>query len=243
MSVPDIPEGDILHAAAAAPAVGIDALSPPGALLIVTPHPDDETLGCGMALASAAAAGRRIAILLLTDGENSHPNSQQYPRSSRIALRQDELRHALHALAPDTEIVLERAGLTDGGSEDEAACPQFIDHTLRFARTFDPAAIWSTWGGDPHCDHKAAARIAQAIARDLAIPFWSFAVWGRFGEANVPANLHRFDDEGVRAAKSAALASYRSQLTALIADDPQGFVMPPLLAEHFRTHAEVFIRE
>lgn len=243
MSLPDTPEGALLDAAVAAPGVDIDTLSPPGGLLIVSPHPDDETLGCGMALASAAAAQRRIAILLLTNGENSHPCSQRFPRARRVALRNEELRTALHALAPGQDINIERAGLTDGDSIAEAAQPEFLDRARSFARHFGPAAVWSTWRGDPHCDHQAAACVARAIAHDLAIPHWSFPVWGRFGAGEVPPGLRVLKDERFVDAKARALCAYRSQLTNLIDDDPQGFVMPPALAEHFRSHAEIFIHE
>lgn len=243
MSVPGRAEGAVLQAAAAAPAIGIDGLAPPGGLLIVTPHPDDETLGCGMALAAAAASRRRIAIFLLTDGENSHPNSRQYPRARRIALRQGELRGALAALAPGHDIPIERAGLTDGDSTAEAAEPEFLDQACRFARRFSPAAVWTTWQGDPHCDHIAAMQIARIIAEDRACPLWSFPVWGRFGAGEVPAEMHSFDDPRFRKAKAEAIAGYRSQFTTLIDDDPDGFIMPAHLIDHFRNHAEIFIRE
>ncbi|GAB5349890.1 PIG-L deacetylase family protein [Alteriqipengyuania sp. 357] len=243
MSVPDKPEGALLDAAATAPAIQIEALAPPGGLLIVSPHPDDETLGCGMALASAAAAGRRIAILLLTDGENSHPHSRRYPRAKLIAIRREELQTALHSLAPGHDTTVERAQLTDGNSTAEAGRPEFIQYTCNFARSMAPAAVWSTWEGDPHCDHQAAAHIARAIAKDLDIPSWSFAVWGRFGNGEVPSAIRTFRNDRFLTAKGQAMAAYRSQLTNLIDDDPQGFAMPLALAEHFRSHAEIFIRE
>ena len=52
------------------------APSPPGApgvvaarsVLVVAPHFDDETLGCGGLLAQLAAAGAVIRVLYLTDG-------------------------------------------------------------------------------------------------------------------------------------------------------------------------------
>ncbi|WP_181883952.1 PIG-L deacetylase family protein [Alteriqipengyuania lutimaris] len=176
-----------------------------------------------------------------TDGENSHPHSRRYPRARRISVRGEELREALHALAPGHEIVIERAGLTDGNSTSEAAQPQFLERARNFARRFGPAAVWCTWHGDPHCDHQAAACVARAIARDLTIPCWSFAVWGRFGEGVVPSSLCAFRDERFMPAKARAIAAYRSQLTNLIDDDPRGFVMPPAMVEHFRSHAEIFI--
>ena len=39
----------------------------------------------------------------------------------------------------------------------------------------------------------------------------------------------------------AALACHRSQMTPLIDDDPEGFVMEPWRQEHFLTHPEIVI--
>ncbi|MBL4792522.1 hypothetical protein AAG607_05690 [Citromicrobium bathyomarinum] len=44
-------------------------------MMQVSPHPDDETLGCGMALASAAATGRRSALR----GEELHSAPDTLP--------------------------------------------------------------------------------------------------------------------------------------------------------------------
>ena len=58
MSLPATEEGALMSAAADAPRIAIDATSPSGGLLIISPLPDDETFGCGQALAAAAEAGR-----------------------------------------------------------------------------------------------------------------------------------------------------------------------------------------
>lgn len=40
-------------------------------LLVVAPHPDDETLGCGLLIQQVLAAGGTVRLLLLTDGDNN----------------------------------------------------------------------------------------------------------------------------------------------------------------------------
>lgn len=242
MSVPDAPHGSLLCAARTAPAVTLAELAPPGRLLIVSPHPDDETFGCGMALAAAAAAGREIVLLLLTDGEGSHRGSIGYDREARIALRRAELDAALLALAPNRAIRVIRAGLADGRTRDRDAA-ETIDTLLQHRSIAGARTIWSTWARDPHCDHRTAGIIALMLAERIDASLWSFAVWGRFGERPVPADLRRFHDNTHAAAKRAAIAAHASQTTAMIDDDPAGFVMPPALVEHFATHPEIFVRE
>ena len=42
-------------------------------VVIVAAHPDDEVLGAGGTMAMLAAAGARLRLVAVTDGEASHP--------------------------------------------------------------------------------------------------------------------------------------------------------------------------
>ena len=242
MSVPTLPEGSVLRAAQSVGHVSLEALAPPGRLLIIAPHPDDETLGCGMALAAALAEGREVTILLLTDGEGSHPNSRKFGPARRVATRAAEMDNALAALAPDKSISVVRAHLPDGKTTDESA-PQVIDRLLEHRCVTSADSIWSTWVEDPHCDHRTSAIVARMLADLSGAALWSFAVWGRFGERPVPDRLGLFFDSRFYRAKRDAMDAYASQMTDLIDDDPSGFTMPPALFEHFASHPEVFFHE
>ncbi len=54
-------------------APGIAAGAAP--IVVLAPHPDDESLGCG-ALLAAAFAGKGARVVCLTDGSGSHPGSR-----------------------------------------------------------------------------------------------------------------------------------------------------------------------
>ncbi len=238
MSVPDRAEGSILRMAETAPHVGIEELAGSGPLLVVVPHPDDETLGCGMAIAAAARNDRPIVLALVTDGEGSHPGSARYSPAVLARLRACELEAALRILVPGASVPIVRLNLPDGCSRPEPAAQALL---LAFARDHDVQCVWSTWVRDPHCDHQTAAVLAAKVATQLRIAHWSFPVWGRFGERPAPVGLRLFEAANLAPLKRKAMAAHASQTTRLIEDDPQGFVLPPALFEHFADHAEIFI--
>ncbi|WP_394271071.1 PIG-L deacetylase family protein [Qipengyuania sp.] len=237
--------GSLLRDATGAPHASLDELTPPGGLLVVVPHPDDEALGCGLALAAAADAGRRIGVLLLTDGEGSHTGSARFERERLIALRQGELAQSLAELAGGAEIPVLRLGLPDGCSEERDLTAHHVESALDFARPFEPRAVWTTWEHDPHCDHLTAATLGRRLASRLDAVLWRYPVWGRFdeGSAHREADLRLFASAPHLPRKRAAIAAHRSQFTDLIDDDPKAFRMPDALTEHFAAHPEIFLRD
>ena len=50
-----------------------------GSILVIAPHPDDESLACGGLIALLKAQKQEVYILYMTNGEASHPNSETYP--------------------------------------------------------------------------------------------------------------------------------------------------------------------
>lgn len=53
-------------------AIGARPVDPRLRWLILSPHPDDETLGAGAVVSEAAKAGRLAGVAYLTDGGASH---------------------------------------------------------------------------------------------------------------------------------------------------------------------------
>ena len=58
-------------AADALPLGDLDAVIGPGGLVVVAPHPDDESLGCGGFIAESCQRGQPPMVLVLTDGTGS----------------------------------------------------------------------------------------------------------------------------------------------------------------------------
>lgn len=251
MSVPQRAEGALVRLAASLPSAPLGALAGPGGILVLAPHPDDETLGCGAAIMAALAAGRPVTVALLTGGGASHPRSREYPPEAMVKLRRQEFALALARLgeaggAPieSRYLDLADAAVPHGEAGLSPVAASLCDMVL--ATRID--TVWATWRGDPHTDHVAAARLADLLVRRCAeagraLTRRDYAVWGRFGDAPPASPVLAFAPGHWQAAKADAMEAYASQLTQLVRDDPDGFTMPPALTRHFAEAPEVFVAE
>ncbi|TCK28111.1 LmbE family N-acetylglucosaminyl deacetylase [Ancylobacter aquaticus] len=214
-------------------------------LLVIAPHPDDESLGCGGLIATCRAAGLPVSILIVSDGAGSHPGSTLFPPMVLAALRQQEAILAAAALGVGPSHV-HFAGLPDrsvpiSGYEAERAC----DRIAALAATADVVAV--TWRHDPHGDHKACFALARAAVRRVpGATLWEYPIWGLTLPPHMPLPGER--PRGVRVrvsdhlpAKRRAIAAHASQTTALIVDDPKGFRLTPDMLARFDTPWETFI--
>ncbi|QUS36134.1 PIG-L deacetylase family protein [Falsirhodobacter algicola] len=202
-------------------------------LVVLAPHPDDETLGCGDLLAVTAAAGTLCHVVCVTDGAASHPRSRRWAAPHLADLRRAELIAALKVLGP---IDLHMMGHPDCGAPSGGAAVGALS-----ALVPKGALLLSTWAGDPHVDHQSCAALAAAVAAARPdIAHLAYPVWGRLRpDLPFPRSGWRLTDRAP--AKAAALACHASQMTGLIDDDPEGFVMDPALQALFLSEEEVFL--
>ena len=237
----------VLAAMRALPASDLGAETGGAPLLVLAPHPDDETLGCGGLIARAVASGQEVRVLVLTDGTKSHPNSAAYPAARLQRLREAESREAARALGLDPAHVA-FLGLPDAHLPQHGpAATRAADAVAAHASDMGAGALFVTWRHDPHGDHKAAAALARAVAARLRIVLFEYPVWGwtlpprRLLEAGEPRGF-RLDVRAHLPAKRRAIACHRSQRGLVVEDDPGGFTMEPHFVELFTGPYEVFLR-
>lgn len=223
----------------------LEGLSP---LLILAPHPDDETLGCGGLIATAARLGLRPRVAYLTDGEGSHEGSPTWPPERIARTRRQEALDALAVLGvPDDDVLFM-------GWPDSAPRPPGLDAyetTLRSLQTwsasFEPWSLWAPWRREQHCDHVAAANLAADFRarQDRSLVLMDYLVWGW----SDPDLAHSHDAEGIWGLmcvdeierRRKALACHRTQMTSLIDDAAKAFRIPPQLAALTDRPVEIFL--
>jgi LmbE family N-acetylglucosaminyl deacetylase len=211
--------------------------------VIVAAHPDDEVLGLGGALAVLARSGARLRLVMVTDGEASHPDSRAVRPADLAATRRAETEAGLIALgAGDAEVV--RLGLPDSGVEEHAD-----DLARRLRPLIDGFGLCAApWSLDAHPDHEAAGRAAEAVCRGAGADLMQYPVWmwhwASPGDDRVPwERAARIDlPDWARARKQQAIACQASQVNPLGPGPQDAAILPPAELEHFQRDFEVVLR-
>jgi LmbE family N-acetylglucosaminyl deacetylase len=227
-------------------------LSNLGSVLVVAPHQDDESLGCGGTIALLRQRGIPVHVVFVSDGSMSHPNSKQYPAEKLMLLREQEAINALQILDVHADSIM-FLRLKDGkvpaaGNErfEEAVD---IMHTL--IDRIEPQTIMVPWQRDPHPDHRASWQIVyEAMQRsDRSIRKLEYLIWlwERAAQTDLPKPgevlVWQVDVKPVSVLKKQAIAAHVSQTTPLITDDPEGFTLSPEVLSHFDKPTELFIEQ
>jgi LmbE family N-acetylglucosaminyl deacetylase len=226
-----IKAGEILAMANAFPYSTLEERLGGGGIVVIAPHPDDESLACGGLIAEARAQGRPVRVVIASDGSGSHPASKTYPKARLRKLREHEARQAVAELGldPSRDLVFlrlpDRFVPTSGASADRA-----ISKIAAIVGDVDAQALFVSWRHDPHCDHQASYRLARAVQRCVpCIKLFEYTVWVSALPPDTPLEApcrgFRIPIGRWRQKKQRAIAAHRSQTTDLIADDPSGFCL------------------
>ncbi len=144
---------------------------PHGNTIIISPHPDDETLATGGFITSQTSKGLDVKVIAVADGENAYPDN-----SGLAKLRREELEKALHTLGPKSDNII-RLGFPDTNASGHISKLAYALLPLLSGETH----IIAPWPGDFHPDHEACGRAAQ-LARKLVrgkLTFYFFWLWHR----------------------------------------------------------------
>ena len=192
----------------------------PGGLAAVLAHPDDESVGCGGALALAHADGVTTRLLVATRGEAGTPDGEPDPKFGGI--REAELICAAKAIGLDEVSILD--GYADGAVADEPF-ERLVSEIAAWLADRRPDAVitFGPHGVTGHPDHIIVGNATRWAVERLAdagqAPNAVYVVSPVFDPAGSRYDLspeeqtatHRIDITSVADRKLAALECHASQ--------------------------------
>ena len=180
-----------------------------GSCLVVAPHPDDETLGCGATILRKRAAGSTVSVVVATDA--NHRN-----RVSRLAgdeikeIRRGEAVEACRRLGVPANRVffldLPNGMLDHHADELRRGISELVEE-------LDPDEIFTTPADDGHPDHDAAGRVVRELADAGGFN-------GSVYEYPIEARVRWFWSRGTRASKSSRRVSLVEAVVSLLRTRP-----------------------
>ncbi len=215
-------------------------------LLVLSAHPDDETLGAGGLIHLALAAGATVHVIVATAGEASHPGSPGHGPERLARIRTAELAQALEALRPtgDTAAAatFEILGVPDGTLADGAAQ---VEAALRAAAPAPGTILVAPYRHDGHADHDALGTLAARLAGELGLGLLEYPVWfWHWAQPGSDPAWTRWNalalDAGAAAAKAAAMAAHRSQVAPLSEAPEDAALLHEPFLRHFTRPSETF---
>lgn len=194
---------------------------------IFAPHPDDEILGCGGMLQQLAANGNSILLVHVTNGTQSHPDSQIYPPQTLDIIRPQESLAALNALGVASQVTSIFLDLPDG--DVFARQEQFNKKLDTIIRPED--ILVAPFIHDGHPDHEATGQVVAAFAKQHNLDCYQALIWAwhwaKPDDRRIPWHIAvRLDLTAEQLARKAqAINCFASQITA---DESTG--NPPILS-------------
>jgi LmbE family N-acetylglucosaminyl deacetylase len=140
---------------------------PDAAVVVVSPHPDDEVLGAGGLIHAAAIAGLDITVWSVTDGEAAYPDWEDLNK-----IRCREVREALGMLASH-QVAHHHLRIPDGCvAQHRATLFTALDRYISRG-----TLLVAPYERDGHPDHDATGEVCCEIARLNAARLWRYPIW------------------------------------------------------------------
>jgi len=177
-------------------------------VLVLAPHPDDETFGCGGTIRLLSEGGTAVDVAFLTRGELGDfgsPGSAPQARAALADRRMCEARSACNVLGVREVFFLDGCDLRVREQPQLSAAIAQLFQKAPYQRVFCP------WADDAHEDHRATfGWLRRAVALGDSPPqFWLYEVWKPLA-ANTFVPI-----DGTIGHKLRAIDQYPSQLTQM----------------------------
>ena len=184
-------------------------------VLVISPHPDDETLCCAGTIMNFVERGDKVKVVIVTDGRYGSYSKELYGTDELVKIRKEETIRALEILGvKDYEFLnFEDSKVVQKSKEVEESLSKIINE-------YKPDIVFAPSPCDLHPDHSEIGKIIMKLFPNA----YFYLIWG--GEEV------KFDIKDKKEKKIKALEEYKSQKE----------ILKELPLEKFTGDYEVFYR-
>jgi len=153
-------------------------------VLVIAPHPDDETIGCGGALCQHARTRDRIMVVFLTSGELG---LKHLAREDAWQIREEEARLACRTLRCVPPVFLR---FPDWGLREHVG--EIAEQVGGILQREQPGRVYLPHPHDDHPDHQAAWPMMRQVlgTRPASIPdLLGYEVWSPMAAYDVVKDI------------------------------------------------------
>lgn len=219
--------------------------------LVLAPHADDESLGCGGLISLLRNNEVEVSVVVTTDGSQSHANSKRFPPGKVKLIREKEVLTALRILGVEENSVTFFEGRDAAlPAKSQPGFELLLQKLTTILKLSQPQLILVPYELDPHCDHRATWQLLNEALKGYGkVKVWEYPIWlyELAKKEDIPTlkpgelkkiNIQPFLDQKIK-----AIESHVSQTTKMIDDDPTGFILTSAVIAHFTDKFEYYIEK
>jgi N-acetylglucosamine malate deacetylase 1 len=169
-------------------------------ILVLSPHPDDEAIGCGGTLLHHRKQWDTVQVVFLTSGEKG---GHRLSEAETLRVREREARLAARILGVKH---LEFWRLPDGAVR---ATRTAVDRLRKKLKQYRPDRIYVTHDREMHPDHRGAVRLLRRALKGTSgrrPEVLGYEVWTPIQQLNEIVDITSYVEKKLRAVRA-----YRSQ--------------------------------
>jgi LmbE family N-acetylglucosaminyl deacetylase len=179
-------------------------------VLVISPHPDDESIGCGGSLRKHVVEGDEVQVIFLTSGEAGGHDGK--PPEATALIREQEAREAADILGV--------GGIEFWRQRDGAvrATRSLVERLRQTIEDWNPGVLYAPHARESHPDHRAGAYLVRRAVRSV-LPskrptVLMFEVWTPMPRMDQVVDISPYIHT-----KLAAIRAHKSQCAIMRYDD------------------------
>lgn len=177
-------------------------------VFVISPHPDDESIGCGGAIRKHVEQGDSVRVIFLTSGEKGGHGRDERETTQ---IREQEAKSAARILGIEA---MDFYRWPDGAVETTPAAVARLREALV---AWSPDWIYVPHFAEAHADHRAAIQVLEHALQELpsySPQVWMYEIWTPLQRIDAVEDISPYME-----VKMAAIRAHRSQCEVMAFDE------------------------